>query len=62
MSGENQTRGWVGVVMAEGDVLAIEVEEDIRENEHAEDRGAEENKDQQKVWFFAVGLFDFHVG
>ena len=48
--------------MTQGEVLAVKAKEEIGEYEDDEDGGAKQNEYEEKVWFFRVDLFDFHVG
>ena len=40
----------MGGVVAEDEVLAVERDEEIGEYEENEERGAEQNEDEEKVW------------
>ena len=48
-------------MMTHGEVLAVKAKEEIGEYEDDENGGAKENQDEEKVWFFRVDLFDFHL-
>jgi hypothetical protein len=50
----------VGGVVAEGEVLAVEVHKEECENKEDEERGAGEAYDKAKVGFVGACLFDFH--
>jgi hypothetical protein len=46
--------------MTEGEVLAVEVDEEVRDDEDHEDGYAEEDKDQEKVGLVGRKLFNLH--
>lgn len=58
---EDQLRGWVGVVVTEDEVLAIEVDKEVGEHEHHQKRPADQKEDQEKVRLLLAGLLDFHA-
>jgi len=47
---EDQLRGGVSCVVAEVEVLAVERDEGIGEHEDDDERDAEQNDDEEKVW------------
>jgi hypothetical protein len=49
------------VVVAHGEVLTVETEEEIGEYEDHQKGDAEENEDEEKVRFLRGDLFKFHV-
>lgn len=58
--GEDELRGGVGAVMAEGEVLSVEADEDHREDEDHDQADAKEDDDAEKVGLVGWKLFDFH--
>ncbi len=48
-------------MVAEGEVLAVEVNEEEREHEDDQKRGAEEADYQAEVGLFGACLLDFHT-
>jgi len=47
---EDQLRGGVSGVVAEGQVLAVERDEEIGEHEDDKDRETKQNDDEEEVW------------
>ena len=58
--GENELRGGVGAVMAEGEVVSVEVDERIRDDEDHDDGDSEEDEAEEKVRLFGWDLLYFH--
>jgi hypothetical protein len=48
-------------MVAEGEMLAIEADEEAGEHENDEQRGAKQNDDQEKVRLFRRELLYFHA-
>lgn len=59
-AGDDQLRGGVRMEMAEGEVTAFGVDEEVRQHEDNEDGRAEEDHDQKKVRLVGAYLFYFH--
>lgn len=53
--------GVLGVVL-EGEVAAVEVYEEVGEDEDDQNRGAEEADDEEEVGSVGGALFEFHDG
>ncbi len=58
--GDDELRGGMCAVMAEGEVFPIEVDEKVRDDEDHEDGDAEKDEDEEKVGFVGGELLDVH--
>ena len=61
MGQEDQSRRWVCGVVAHAEVLTVKTEEEIGEHEDPKKGDAEENEDEEKVWFLRGDLLNFHA-
>ena len=52
--------GGVCEVMTEGEMSAIDANEEIGEDEDHQERGTEEDDDEEKVWALGWSLLYFH--
>ena len=48
-------------VVAHAEVLTVKTEEEIGEYEESQKSGAEENEDEEKVWFLRGDLLNFYA-
>lgn len=48
------------MVVAEGEVFSVEVDEDDREDEDHDQSDAGEDDDEEKIWLVGRKLFDVH--
>lgn len=48
------------MVVAEGKVSSIDADEGVGEDEDHQERDAEEDHDEEKVWLLGRALLDFH--
>ena len=59
--GEDQARGGVGVVVAEGKVATVEVDEEVGEDKQSDQDDSGEDDHEEKVGFVGCGLLNFHT-
>jgi hypothetical protein len=59
--GDDELRGGVRTVVAEGEVFAVEVDEEVRDDEDHEDGYPEKDQDEEKVGLVGWELLDFHT-
>ncbi len=55
-------RGGVRVAMTEGEVLAVEVDEEVGEGYHGDQDDSGEEDDEGEVWLVGGALLDIHKG